>query len=193
MNAFEDLTREELLRALAAFARNWLAHDGCWFLAAEERLGLEAAIALDARAWERFAAAEARRILETFGVPAGGGLEALERALSLRMYAIVNTQHVEWSSDRTRLCFVMDRCRVQDARHRKGLPDFPCRPVGTVEFATFARTVDSRIATRCLHCPPDAPEGAACAWEFVLEPPGTDAPREDSGIEGDGRRGAAGR
>ena len=166
--AFASLSREELLRALEAFARNWLAHDGCWFLAAEERLGLAAAIDLDTRAWERFAAAEARRIMEVFAVPAGGGLEALARALDLRMYALVNEQHAEWSADRSRLRFVMDRCRVQETRRRKGLPDFPCRPVGTVEFTTFARTIDPSIVTTCLHCPPDAPPGTACAWEFSL-------------------------
>jgi hypothetical protein len=168
MNVYASMSRENLLRALQAFAKNWLAHDGCWFLAVEEELGLDAAIDFDARAWGRFAAAEARRIMEVFAVPAGGALEALERALDLRMYALVNEQHSEWSADRSRLRFVMDRCRVQETRRRKGLPDFPCRPVGTVEFATFARTSDPRIVTTCLHCPPDAPPGAACAWEFSL-------------------------
>ena len=61
-NAFETMSREELLRALEMFAKNWLAHDGCWFLAAEERFNMETAIELDARSWKRFAAAEARRI-----------------------------------------------------------------------------------------------------------------------------------
>ena len=168
MSVYASMSREDLLQALEMFAKNWLAHDGCWFLAAEEKLGLDAAIDLDAAAWGRFAAAEARRIMDVFDVPRGGGLEALERALALRMYALVNEQHVEWSADRRRLRFVMDRCRVQETRRRKGLADFPCRPVGTVEFSTFARTVDSRIATRCVHCPPDAPPGAACAWEFTL-------------------------
>lgn len=167
-SAFTSLSREELLRALEAFAKNWLAHDGCWFLAAEERFGLAAAIDLDTRSWERFAAAEARRIMEVFAIPPCGGLEALARALDLRMYALVNEQHAEWSADRSRLRFVMDRCRVQETRRRKGLPDFPCRPVGTVEFTTFARTVDPRIVTTCLHCPPDAPPSAACAWEFTI-------------------------
>jgi hypothetical protein len=166
--AFASLSRDELLRALQAFAKNWLAHDGCWFLAAEERYGLEAAIDLDTRSWERFAAAEARRIMEVFAIPAGGGLETLARALELRMYALVNEQHAEWSSERRRLRFVMDRCRVQETRRRKGLPDFPCRPVGTVEFAAFARTIDPRLVASCLHCPPDAPPGAACAWEFAI-------------------------
>jgi hypothetical protein len=52
MNAYAAMGREELLQALEMFARNWLAHDGCWFVAAEEKLGLESAIELDARAWE---------------------------------------------------------------------------------------------------------------------------------------------
>jgi Family of unknown function (DUF6125) len=172
VNVYASMSREDLLRALEMFAKNWLAHDGCWFLAAEERLGLEAAIDLDTRAWERFAAAEAHRVMETLGVPEGGGLEALERALSLRMYALVNEQRSEWSADRSRLRFVMDRCRVQETRRRKGLPDFPCRPVGTVEFTTFASTIDPRIVTTCLHCPPDAPPGVACAWEFTLDDAG---------------------
>jgi hypothetical protein len=162
------MSREELLEVLTAFAKNWLAHDGCWFLAAEERFGIESAIELDAAAWKRFAAAEARRIKEHFKMPDAGGLEALERALALRMYALVNAQHAEWSTDRSTLRFVMDRCRVQDARRRKGLPAFPCRPVGEVEFATFARTIDPRIVTRCVHCPPDANQGGACTWEFRL-------------------------
>jgi hypothetical protein len=180
VNVYASMTREELLGALEMFAKNWLAHDGCWFLAAEEKLGLDTAIELDAAAWRRFAAAEARRIMDVFGVPRGGGLEALERALALRMYALVNEQHAEWSEDRRRLRFVMDRCRVQDTRRRKGLADFPCRPVGTVEFTTFASTIDPRIVTTCLHCPPDAPPAAACAWEFTLVGARTDADRSAS-------------
>jgi len=131
---------------------------------------MDTAIGLDARSWERFAAVEARRIMSTFGIPENGGLPALERALGLRLYAVVNAQRVEWSEDRQRLRFFMDQCRVQQARRRKGLPLFPCRRVGVVEFEMFARTVDPRIVTECLHCPPDAPEGRYCAWEFTLRP-----------------------
>jgi hypothetical protein len=168
MKTFETMGREELLRALGMFAKNWLAHDGCWFLAAEERFGIDTAIELDAHSWARFAATEARRIMTTFGIAAGGGLPALEAALGLRMYSLVNAQRVEWSEDRQRLRFFMDRCRVQETLQRKGLPDFPCKPVGIVEFETFATTVDPRIVTRCLQCPPNAPDGQSCAWEFTL-------------------------
>ncbi len=170
-NVFRDMSREDLLLALQMFAKNWLAHDGCWFLGAEERLGLETAIELDIASWKRFAAVEARRIIEMFGVPAGGGLESLERALRLRMYSLINRQHCEWSPDRSKLRFFMDLCRVQETRRRKGLADFPCKPVGTVEFETFAQTIDPRIQTSCIECPPDAVEGRYCGWEFTLVNP----------------------
>jgi len=163
------MSREDLLRALEMFAKNWLAHDGCWFLAAEERFGMEAAIDLDGRSWKRFAAAEARRIMTTFAIPEDGGLPALERALSLRLYSLINEQRLEWADDGQKLRFFMDVCRVQEARRRKGLPDFPCKPVGMIEFETFARTIDPRIRTTCLHCPPEAAAGAYCAWEFTLD------------------------
>jgi hypothetical protein len=168
MSEYDRMSREELLEALKAFAKHWLAHDGCWFLAAEERFGLETAIELDTAAWRRFAAAEARRIAEVFKIPTGGGLQALARALSLRMYAVLNEQHVEWAGDGRTLRFFMDGCRVQDTRRRKGLPDFPCRSVGDVEFSAFARAIDPRIVTRCIHCPPDPNQAGACTWEFSL-------------------------
>jgi hypothetical protein len=163
------MSREDLLRALEMFAKNWLAHDGCWFLASEECYGMEAAIELDERAWGRFAAAEAHRIMSAFHVPREGGLETLEKALGLRMYSLINAQRVEWSEDSRRLRFYMDVCRVQETRRRKGLPDFPCKSVGMVEFEAFARTIDSRIHTTCLHCPPETAEGKYCGWEFALE------------------------
>jgi hypothetical protein len=64
----------------------------------------------------------------------------------------------------------MRDCRVQAARKRRGLPDFPCKPVGLIEYSGFARTIDPRISTRCLACPPDPhPPDIWCAWEFTLE------------------------
>jgi hypothetical protein len=44
MADFDDLSREDLLKVIQVYAKNWLAHDGCWFLAMEEKLSMEAAI-----------------------------------------------------------------------------------------------------------------------------------------------------
>lgn len=66
--------------------------------------------------------------------------------------------------------FRMNKCRVQTARNRKGLPDFPCKQVGIVEYADFASTIDDRIETECLTCPPgDHPTEYYCSWKFTLK------------------------
>jgi hypothetical protein len=164
-----DLSRDDLEGMLRDAAKNWLAHDGLWFQAVEQHHGMETAIELDGEAWRSFTRIEAKRIMKRHGIAPGGGIPALARALSLRLYAHLNDQEVVEQTD-DRLLFRMNECRVQAARRRKGLPDFPCKPVGLIEYEGFARAIDPRIATRCVRCPPDpCPDGRACTWEFTLE------------------------
>lgn len=168
-NLLRKFSKEQLIDMLEDAAKNWLAHDGVWFQAVERNHGIEEAIRLDAEAWERFTVIEAHRIMKRYGIEEGGGLAALKQALSLRMYAHINTQSTIWVNDHT-LRFEMNDCRVQSSRKRKGLPDFPCKSVGLVEYAGFARTIDPRIQTRCIACPPDPhPESFFCAWEFSIK------------------------
>jgi hypothetical protein len=176
MEWIEKLSRDDLIKLVRVYAKNWLAHDGCWFLAAEERYGLETAIELDTKSWERFAVTEARRIMKEFEIPSNGGLEALKRALELRLYAAINRQEIETPNNDT-MIFHMVECRVQKTRQEKGLPDFPCKPVGLVEFSNFARTVDERVHTRCITCPPDPIKNSYCSWEFTIEPQAGPNPR----------------
>ena len=107
-------------------------------------------------------------MIEARGIEGGGGLPALAEALSFRMYSFVNKQEHELKDDL--LIFRMLDCRVQSARRRKGLPDFPCKSVGIIEFSGFANAVDPRIATTCVACPPDdLAEDEFCTWAFRLE------------------------
>lgn len=167
MKNFNDFSKEELLKIIQVYAKNWLAHDGCWFLAVEEKYGMETAIELDEKSWERFAVSEAKRIMNEFNIPQGGGLKALEKALNYRLYAAINTQEIEWIDDDI-MIFKMIACRVQKLRRQKNLPDFPCKSVGIIEFSQFARTIDSRIKTKCISCPPDKVEDFYCGWEFSV-------------------------
>src|SRR5512138_1404358 len=165
-----SLDKEELVRIALDDAKNWLAHDGLWFQAVEAAHGMDAAIAADRAAWERFTVVEARRIMERLAIAPGGGIPALLECLKHRLYARLNTQEVTFASDE-RAVFVMRDCRVQSARRRRSLPEFPCKSVGIVEYAGFAATVDPRIRTRCIACPPDDhPDDRWCAWEFTLDP-----------------------
>ncbi len=165
----EALPKETLIGMLEDAAKNWLAHDGLWFLAVEEKFGMETAIELDRKAWERFTVIEARRIMRRHGIEPGGGIPALKKALQLRLYARINDQEIVDVDEKT-IIFRMKSCRVQEARKRDGRPDFPCKGVGIVEYTGFARTIDPRIRTRVVVCPPDEhPPDYWCAWEFTLD------------------------
>lgn len=175
MTDYDNLPAETLRAMLVDFAKNWLAHDGLWFQAVERHHGLDKAIELDAEAWEQFTAIEARRIMALHKLPENGGLEALKTALGFRLYAFINKQEIRNEKQGpdgtlTAFDFHMVDCRVQSARKRKGLPLFPCKSVGVVEYTGFARTIDSRIKTECLCCPPDEAAGVEsyCAWRFSL-------------------------
>jgi hypothetical protein len=169
INRLKDLPGETLLGMLEDFAKNWLAHDGLWFQAVEKESGIKTAIRLDAEAWEKFTKIEAARIMARHNIPENGGLEALKKALGFRLYSILNEQTI---SDETAKSFIfkMVDCRVQSARKRKNMPPFPCKPVGIVEYSEFAKTVDPRIKTECIACPPDGQErDFYCGWRFYID------------------------
>jgi len=162
-------SQDRVTQKLADFAKLWLAHDGLWFQVVEEKYGLDAAIELDKAAWFQFSPIEAKRIMTRLGIEEGGGLQALVKALPERLYAELNEQEIIEAGEK-RVVFVMKSCRVQEARRRRKLAPFPCKEVGIVEYSRFASTIDPRIRTKCLRCPPDDYKGEFwCAWEFTEE------------------------
>ena len=164
-----DMPRDKLLGMLEDFAKNWLAHDGLWFQAVEKECDMKTAIKLDTEAWEKFTKIEAKRIMARHNIEPNGGLEALKKALGFRLYAVLNVQAVTEESENS-FVFKMVDCRVQSARKRKELPPFPCKSVGIVEYTEFARTIDPRIKTECIACPPDKEErDFYCGWKFSIE------------------------
>lgn len=168
LKVLEQMSKEELIAVIVDDAKNWLAHDGLWFQAVEKMYGMDIAMDADREAWRHFTVIEAKRIMERLGMKPGGGIPALVECLKHRLYARLNLQDcIELTDDR--VVFRMLDCRVQSARKRKGLADFPCKSVGIVEYSEFARAIDPRITTNCLACPPDKhPDEFWCAWEFKI-------------------------
>ncbi len=164
-----ELTQQQLRDLIAEMAKRWLAMDGLWFQAAEKKFGMDTAIELDKEAWRRFSPIEAKRIMKFLGIKPGGGLDALEQCLNYRCYSFINKQEITRPSPE-KLVLKMIACRVQDARHRKNMPPFPCKQVGVIEYQTFAEAIDSRITVNCIACPPDEQERDFwCGWEFILK------------------------
>ncbi|MEI6122871.1 MAG: DUF6125 family protein [Bacteroidota bacterium] len=161
-------TTQELTSLKESVAINWLAMDGVWFQAVENAFGMAEAKHCNDSAWGQFSPFEAWSIARLLQLPENPGLEGLKQALQLRLYASINTQEIANETPDS-FEFRMLDCRVQSARKRKGLNDYPCKSGGIIEYSTFAQAIDDRIKTECLSCPPDThPEGWYCAWRFFL-------------------------
>jgi len=165
------MPKETLLSLLDAVAVNWIANDGVWFQAVEFASGMTDAKRCNDTCWAHFSPFEAWSIKRFLNFPAFPGLDGLKKALKFRLYARVNTQSLIDESPGS-LILQMNDCRVQSARKRKGLDDYPCKSGGTVEYTYFGRSIDARIRTECIACPPDNhPQQWYCAWRFTMESP----------------------
>lgn len=162
------MSKESLLDLMNAVGVNWIANDGIWFQAVEFASGMNDAKRCNDTCWAHFSPFEAWSIKKFLNFPDTPGLEGLIKALKFRLYARVNTQSfIDEGPDS--FILQMNECRVQAARKRKGLDDYPCKSGGIVEYTYFARSIDTRITTECVACPPDNhPEEWYCAWRFKL-------------------------
>lgn len=164
-----ELDEEKLEELKSRLAKNWLVNDGVWFQTVESAEGMNDAKRCNDSCWARFSPVEASMISSLLGLKDMPGLEGLKRALAFRVYAEINTQSIIDESQES-FIFQMNECRVQAARKRKGLDDYPCKSAGLVEYKFFARAIDPRIRTECIGCPPDEhPEDWFCAWRFTLK------------------------
>ncbi len=163
-----NMSQEQLEDLQRSVAINWLANDGVWFQAVEFSLGMNNAKKCNDSAWAQFSPFEAWSIKQLLDLPEETGLEGLKKALNYRLYAFINEQSFE-DEGQNAFVFRMNNCRVQTARKRKGLDDYPCKSGGLIEYGTFAESIDTRIKMECIACPPDAhPEQWFCAWRFSI-------------------------
>jgi hypothetical protein len=160
-----DKERADLKESLGV---NWLANDGIWFQAVEFTEDMTTAKECNDACWAEFSPLEAWSIKKLLDLGDNTGLKGLKLALEYRFYAFVNKQSITDETD-TSFIFRMNDCRIQSARKRKGLDDYPCKSAGIVEYTTFAGTIDSGIKTSCIGCPPDKhPEEWYCSWKFSI-------------------------
>ena len=164
-----DLPKEKLEEIRKGVTVNWLANDGVWFQSIEFTRGMNDAKRANDSTWAQFSPFEARTIKKMLGLGEYPGIEGLKKALQYRLYNYVNKQQIIDEGPNS-FFFKMLECRVQLARKRKGLPDYPCKSGGLVEYTTFAETIDPRIKTMVVSCPPDPhPDDFFCAWRFYIE------------------------
>jgi hypothetical protein len=163
-----EFNQDELNALKESIAFNWLANDGIWFQAVEFSENMVTAKQCNDACWGEFSPFEAWSIKRFLHLPENAGLEGLKKALQFRLYATINQQSFTDEGPGS-FTFRMNNCRVQAARKRKGLEDYPCKSGGLIEYTTFANGIDPAIKTECIGCPPDKhPEDWYCAWRFSI-------------------------
>jgi hypothetical protein len=149
-------------------AKNWLVNDGVWFQSIEFKRNMIDAKRCNDTCWAKFSPVEAESIKNFLSLPDHSGLNGLKKALEYRLYSCINKQTV--TENNNSVVLYMNDCRVQSARKRKGLEDYPCKSAGVTEYTTFAETIDPKIKTECMGCPPDPhPDEWFCAWRFTMD------------------------
>ena len=168
--ALVNIPRQSLSALADAACTNWLANDGVWFQSVEFTHGMNEAKRCNDSTWAQFSPVEAMLIKRFLNLGDRPGIDGLKQALGFRMYANINVQSIR-DDGPDAIVFCMNECRVQSARKRKNLADYPCKSAGQVEYTYFARAIDDRIRTECVGCPPDDhPDDWFCAWRFFIPP-----------------------
>ena len=164
-----EMDEESLDLFINNISVNWLANDGVWFQSIEFEKGMTDAKRCNDSCWGQFSPFEASSVKRYLKLPVNSGLEGLKKALKFRLYSFIN-EHSFTDESENSFVFRINRCRVQDARKRKALDDYPCKSGGIVEYTYFAKEIDNRIFTECLFCPPDKhPDDCYCAWRFSIK------------------------
>ncbi len=154
-----------LERLLKAYSKCLITLDGLWFLAAERKLGLEEATSLDAEVWREYASRELERVAEAIGVEVESmSITSLADVAPYLPWLTLNDYVIEVSG--SKLLLKVTYCRPQEARIRRGLKPFPCKPVGEAYFRALVECLKRPTEVKCLGCPPEKPAGAWCIWEI---------------------------
>ena len=169
-NTLEDLSKKELLKVIEMFSLNWLTVDGLWFTLVEDKYGLEAALELDLKMWQRQALTEARRIKKYMGIE-GGGIKGVLKAL--RFMTFDPAMPFEYSVDESNQdCAYLwiTSCRPQKGRMQAERGEFPCKLMGVACYEILAKTIDPTVSVECVFCPPDNhPSDIWCKWKFTCK------------------------
>ena len=166
--SIDNLSKDDLIKMMKMFSKDYLALDGLWFLGVEDKYGLDAAIQIDLKVWERLGSIEVRRIKQTFDINEGG-IASIVNALQLSpVWICYGYEFPELMENKA--VFRIINCVPQEARVRNNRGEFPCKPVDLAYMTTFAKTIDPKAKVRCIQAPPDRHlNGVWCEWEILIE------------------------
>ncbi len=165
----ERLPKKTLIELAKMYSRNWQTLDGLWFGNVEAEFGLDAAVKLDLKNWEKQAVIEAERIKKVLNLDKGG-LPSVLTVLSFMSWQLASPLFEIEEESPQRAVFYYPRCAIHESRNRQNKPVFPCKTMKLGLLSNIAKVVEPKAVVRCLHCPPDPHrEGFWCKWELAFK------------------------
>jgi len=162
------LPKKTLIELLKMYSRNWQSLDRNWFGLVESEYGLEAAVRLDLRSWEKQAVLEAQRIKKVLKLDKGG-LASVLTVLSFMSWQLASPLFEIEEESPEKIVFYYPRCAIHESRNKQHKPVFPCKTMKLGLLSNISKVVEPRAVVRCIHCPPDPHrEGFWCKWELTL-------------------------
>jgi len=162
------LPKKTLIELAKVYSRNWQSLDGNWFGLVETEFGLETAVRLDLKSWEKQAVLEAQRIVKVLELDKGG-LSSVLTVLSFMTWQLASPLFEIEEESPQRVVFYYPRCAIHESRNRQHKPVFPCKTMKLGLLTNIARVVEPKAVVKCLTCPPEPhQEGFWCKWELVL-------------------------
>lgn len=167
-NKLESLPKEILVKLIKVYSRNWQTLDGLWFGNVEAICGLDTAVKIDLKNWEKQAVTEARRLREALGLK-GSGIDTVLTILSFMSWQLTSPLFKCEIETPSKVVIHYKQCAVQEGRGKAGKSVFPCKNMKLTLLSSIAKVVNPRIKLSCIFCPPDEQiVDYWCKWEFNL-------------------------
>ena len=164
----DKLPRKTLIELTKMYSRNWQTLDGSWFGNVEAECGLDTAVKVDLKNWEKQAVLEAKRIRKILELD-HGGLDSVLTAVSMMSWQLTSPLFQIQLETPERVVFYYAECAVQESRTKNKKPVFPCKNMKTGLFKSVASVIEPRAVVRCINCPPDERlVDCWCKWELTL-------------------------
>jgi hypothetical protein len=165
-----ELSKDKLIDLLFIQVKNIWRVDGLYFQEIEKSFGVDNAAKIDRLVWESLAKIEARDLKNMFGYTYINDIKSLMELLINTSWALYQEEKKYYvHEERSEGELYVVKCRIQEARIRKGLGIFPCRNVRFNYLRSFVEELNARIKVEAISCPPDMKEpGYWCGWRFKI-------------------------
>lgn len=163
----KELGMDKLVELFMSNIKTVWRVDGFYFQGIEKRFGQDSAREIDRESWESIARIEVKDLKKIFNYDSS--VKSFENMLLNTSWALYQEEKkiVEKENE---LEFYVVRCKVQEARLKKGLGVFPCKEVRYSYLKAFADELDKSIEVDVISCPPDEKKPDYwCGWRFSFK------------------------